>query len=188
MPVPIICAGKYTNVTVAPLSEPLYPGNTSAYVVGPARDTVTLENDYMAFSDCEVKTHMDTTPVHNSWSVSEGTQGGMISGTLSLRGWIPAQKSMGLYIGRRVLVTHSWDWTDPNTSTAYTKPYSITVKIVDINIHSQVKGAINLSVECKWDNRMDGPKSQPGNFDSDKDGYGYRPLYPVITAALPYKV
>lgn len=188
MPVPIICAGKYTQVTVKPLNEPTYPGNSTTYVVGPSRDSITIENDYMAFAECEVKTHMDTTAVHNSWSIAEGTQGGMISGSLSLRGWIPVQKSLGLYIGRRILVTHDWNWTNPDTSTAYTKKYALPVKIVDIVVNSQVKGAISLSIECKWDNRMDVPTSNPGNFDSDKNGYGYRPLSPVITSGLPYKV
>ena len=191
MAVPIVCPGRYANVTAAFLAEPIPPGNDSTYQVFPPTAFPTLQNDYFAFHECEFTTSIKHTVMHGAWSLTQGTYGGQLMGSARLNGFVPAQTAMGLYVGRRIMLTHSWAWTDPNTSASYAKIGSVPVKIVKSVVSTRVNDTIRVSLEAEFDYRRVQPsygadyiwdnQRQPGS-------YGYRNITPDPTTTFPFQV
>lgn len=163
MPVPTVCPGKYANVTALFLDEPTPPGNDTTYPVHNKINIPLLQNDYFAFAECEVSSVMNAKVVYGAWSQFQGTYGGTIGGSVRLNGFVPAQVAMGLYIGRRVMLTHSWAWTDPATSTAYSKTGSIPVKIVKQVVGTRVNDLMRVSIDAEFDYRRVQP-SDSGDY------------------------
>jgi len=191
MPVPIVCPGKYANVTALFLAEPTPPGNDTTYPVHNNINIPLLQNDYFAFAECEVTSTMNGKVVHGAWSQFQGTYGGTISGNVRLNGFVPAQVAMGLYIGRRLMLTHSWSWTDTATSTAYSKTGSIPVKIMKQVVGTRVNDLMRVSIDAEFDYRRAQP-SNSGDYIWDNTrvtgSYGYRNITPDPKSNFPFQV
>lgn len=190
---PIVCPGRYANVTAAFLAEPTPPGNDSTYPVHNNLNIPTLQNDYFAFADVEISTAMESTKLYGAWSQFQGTYGGPVGGQVRLSGFVPAQTAMGLYVGRRIMLTHSWAWTDPVTSTAYSKTGSVPVKITKSTVSTRVNDTMRVSLEAEFDYRRVQPANQnDGNYIWDNTrqvgSFGYRNITPDPKSDFPFKV
>lgn len=193
MPVPIVCPGKYANVTAAFLAEPTPPGNDSSYPVHNNLNIPALENDYFAFAECDITSSLKSTSMFGAWSQFQGTYGGPVMGQVRLAGFVPAQVAMGLYVGRRVMLTHTWSWTNPADSVAYSKTGSIPVKITKIAVSTRVNDTMRVSIESEFDYRRVQPElGGSGNYIWDTvrqpGSYGYRNITPDPKSNFPFKV
>lgn len=192
MPVPIVCPGKYANVTASFLGEPTPPGNDDEYPVFSPTAFPTVQNSYFAFTECEFTTSAKHTVVMGGWSNTQGVYGGgQMNGQARLAGFVPAQVALGLHVGRRLALTHSWAWTDPQTSTAYSKTGTVPVKIVKVVVGTRVNDVIRVNIEAEMDYRRMQPQygadyiwdnqRQPGS-------YGYRSITPDPKSSFPFQV
>lgn len=188
---PIVCPGRYTNITATFLAEPTPPGNDSTYPVHNNMNIPTLQTDYFAFHECEVSVSMQPNVVVGGWSIYQGCYGNSINGQVRLNGFVPAQVSMGLYVGRRLNLIHTWNYTDPVTSAIYTKPFSIPVKIMKMVTGVKVQDTIRVSIESEFDYRRNQP-SYSGEYIWDNTrqpgSYGYENITPSPKTNYPFMV
>ena len=195
MAVPYVCSGKYTKVRATAIGEPTPPGNDSDYETYYLPNPTAIDNDYMTFSEVSVDMRCGAIKFFNSFSHISGTLGGAIEGSVTLTGYLPVQKAMGLHVGRRIQLSHDWSWTDPATSTVYDKDFDIVVRIISIKLNSQVRGAVYVNINAEVDERpMRSPTVGQGGYDwdyttGDLNSNGYRAIsLPAVQNELPWRV
>lgn len=195
MTVPYVCSGKYTQVRATVIGEPTPPGNDTSYQVYYVPNPTALNNDYMTFAEVVTDMRCGAIKFNNSFSHIGGTLGGAVEGSVTMTGFLPVQSAMGLFVGRRVQLTHDWTWTDPTNSTEYEKQWTIVVRIISVKLSSQVRGAIHVSIGAEVDERpMRSPGVGSGGYDwdyttGDLNSNGYRAVgLPSVQNELPWRV
>lgn len=195
MAVPYVCSGKYTQVRATAIGEPTPPGNDADYEVYYTPGATPISNDYMTFAEVTTDMRCGSLKFFNSFSHLQGTLGGAVEGSVTLTGYLPVQSAMGLYVGRRIQLSHTWAWTDPATSTEYDKDWDVVVRIVGVKLSSQVRGAIYVNINAEVDERpMKSPTVGQGGYDwdyttGDPNSNGYRAIsLPSVQSELPWRV
>jgi len=195
MTVPYVCSGKYTQVRAVAIGEPTPPGNDTSYQVYYVPNPTPIANDYMTFAEVVTDMRCGAIKFNNSFSHIGGTLDGAVEGSVNLTGFLPVQSAMGLYVGRRINLLHTWAWTDPVSTTEYDKDWNIVVRIISIKLSSQVKGAIYVTVGAEVDERpMKSPTIGSGGYDwdyttGDPWSNGYRAVgLPSVQNELPWRV